>query len=37
MTVFRWAEDQSCTGIHVTLEFLHVMVWKSIEETVAIV
>ena len=37
MTVFRRAEDQSCTGTHETLEFLHVMVRNSIEETVAIV
>ena len=38
MTVFRCAEDQSCsTGIHDTLKFLHVMVGNSIEETVAIV
>ena len=38
MTVFRCAElkDQSRTGIHNTLEFLHVMVGNSIEETVAI-
>ena len=37
MTVFRCPEDQSHTGIHVTLKFLHVMVGNSIEETVAIV
>ena len=37
MTVFRCAEDESRTGIHDTLEFLHVMVGNSIEETVAIV
>ena len=37
MTVFRCAEDQSRTAIHDTLEFLHVMVGNSIEETVAIV
>ena len=37
MAVFRCAEDQSRTGIHDTLEFLHVMVGNSIEETVAIV
>ena len=37
MTVFRCAEDQSHTGICDTLEFLHVMVGNSIEETVAIV
>ena len=34
MTVFRCVEDQSCTGIHDTLEFLHVIVGNSIEETV---
>ena len=37
VTVFRCAEDQSRTGIHDTLEFLHVKVGNSIEETVAIV
>ena len=37
MTVFRCAEDQSCNGIHDTLEFLHVMLGNSIEETDAIV
>ena len=37
MTVFRCAEGQSRTGIHDTLEFLHLMVGNSIEETVAIV
>ena len=37
MTVFRCAEDQSRTGIHITLEFLHVMVGNSMEKTVAIV
>ena len=37
MTVFRYAEDQSRTGIHDTLEFLHVTVGNFIEETVAIV
>ena len=34
MTVLRCAEDQSRTGIHDTLEFLHVIVGNSIEETV---
>ena len=29
MTVFRRAENQSRTGIHDTLEFLHVMVGNS--------
>ena len=37
MTVVRCAEDQSHTGIHDTLEFLHVIVGNSIEEIVAIV
>ena len=37
MTVFRCAEGQSRTGICDTLEFLHVMVGNSIEETVSIV
>ena len=37
MTVFRCAEEQSCTGIHDTLEFLHVMVGNSVEGTVAVV
>ena len=37
MTVFRCAEDQSRTCIRDTLEFLHVIVGNSIEETVAIV
>ena len=37
ITVFRCAEDQSRTGIHDTMVFLHVMVGNSIEETVAIV
>ena len=38
MTVFRCTEDQSRTGIHDTLEFLHDMiVGNSIEETVTIV
>ena len=37
MTVFRCAEDQSRTGVHDTLEFLHMMVRNSIEETFAIV
>ena len=37
MTVFRCPDDQSLSGIHDTLEFLHVMVGNSIEETVAIV
>ena len=31
MTVFSCAEDQSRTGIHDTLVFLHVMVGNSIE------
>ena len=31
------AEDQSRTGIHDTLEFLHIIVGNSIQETVAIV
>ena len=35
--MFRCAEDQSRTGIHDTLEFLHMMVRNSIKETVAIV
>ena len=37
MTVFRCTEDQSRAGIHITLEFLHVMVGNSMGETVAIV
>ena len=37
MTVFRCAEDQLRTGMYDILEFLHVMVGNSIEETVAIV
>ena len=39
MTMYRYAEDQSRTGIHDTLilEFLHVMGGTSIEETVAVV
>ena len=37
MTVFRCAEDQLRTGMCDILEFLHVMVGNSIEETVAIV
>ena len=35
MTVFRSAEDKSSTGIHGTLQFLHVIVRNSIEDTVA--
>ena len=34
MTVFRCVEDQSRTSIHDALEFLHVIVGNSIEETV---
>ena len=30
MTVFRCAEDQSLTGIHDTLEFLHVIVMQEL-------
>ena len=37
MTVFRCAEEQSRTGIHDALEFLHVMVGNSVEGTVAVV
>ena len=37
MTVVRCAEDESRPGIHDTMEFSHVMVANSIEETVAIV
>ena len=37
VTVFSCAEVQSRAGIHDTLEFLHVTVGNSIEETVAIV
>ena len=37
MTVFWCAKDQLRTGICDILEFLHVMVGNSIEETVAIV
>ena len=37
MTVFRRAEDQSRTSVHNPLEFLHMIVRNSIEETVAIV
>ena len=37
MTVLRYAEGQSRTGVHDTLEFLHMMVRNSIEETAAIV
>ena len=34
MTVLRCAEDESRTGIHDRMEFSHVMVANSIEETV---
>ena len=34
VTAFGCAEDQLRTGIHDTLEFLHVMAGNSIEETV---
>ena len=37
MTVFRCAEDQSRTGVHHTLKFLHMMARNSIGETIAVV
>lgn len=37
MTVFMCAKEQSHTGVHDTLQFLHMMARNSIEETVGIV